>query len=352
MKTVSLATYPQNSSPGPILPILIGQETTGPCKWQETSSCHSAGNDTQFLTGEHFSLGIHKHLSGAGGSRTPASAGQSGLRKRHLIFFFLPVLPSLPSMSRCQLRPQGPWALTKANARLKSFLCWKGVLSEKWATTHVPKECLKRGQWRRGEGIPYPESVPRKPPPGVLELRVRAQERKGNRGTWCNLGWGSSVIHSTNNLLSYDMVTGTNLPTTMQSQKDKERRESYGIQIPLTYSYASGPKPLKVFFMTQATPKGGGGWWVYTLDQIPFLRTPTHMVTNTHHSINSTTRLANNAVSTKRPHSYPTSCKHCAPAARCVQWAAARRDMAFKAKGPEGPPSPKGKCQEDRRLLC
>lgn len=32
----------------------------------------------------------------------------------------------------------------------------------------------------------------------VLELRVRAQEGKGNRGTWCNLGWGSSIIHSTN----------------------------------------------------------------------------------------------------------------------------------------------------------
>lgn len=90
LKTVSLTTDPQNSSPSPILPILIGQETTGPCKWQETSSCHSAGNDAPFLTGEpsRTSLGIHKHLDGARDSRTPASPGQSELRKLHLIFFF------------------------------------------------------------------------------------------------------------------------------------------------------------------------------------------------------------------------------------------------------------------------
>lgn len=95
---------------------------------------------------------------------------------------------------------------------------------------------------------------------------------------------------------------------------------------------------------------------MYTLDQIPFLRTPTHMVANTHHSINSTGDQSCKQCSIHQaPPQLPdpvASCKHCAPAARCVHWAAARRDMAFKAKGPEGPPSPKGKCQEGRRFLC
>lgn len=50
------------------------------------------------------------------------------------------MLPSLPSLSRCGLGPQGSWALTKANPWLNSFLCWR----EFWVRNGPPHTHSKR----------------------------------------------------------------------------------------------------------------------------------------------------------------------------------------------------------------
>lgn len=99
LKPVSLTKDPQTISPGPILPVPIQQETTETCTWQKASGRHNA-RYTALLTGEpsRTSLGIHKHLGGTRGSRTPVSAGQSRLIILHLkhFFFFLCCLACPP----------------------------------------------------------------------------------------------------------------------------------------------------------------------------------------------------------------------------------------------------------------